>query len=190
MFYWFIKILVFIPFWLLYPTRVKKFAKIPKGKCVFVVNHRSNIDPLIMVNLLWREQHLIAKKELYKNKVLAFFLRKMKTIPIDREKVELTTIKQSLKVLKDEKILTVFPEGTRNKTKNVLGEIKEGAGLFAIKAGAPVVPVWIKKKPKPFCLNTIYIGEPFILDKNDLNQSSEIIKQQLLSLYDKTTKKK
>lgn len=190
MFYWFLKIIAYIPFWLLYPTKVKKFAKIPKGKCVFVVNHRSNIDPLIMVNMFWREQHVIAKKELYKNKLLSAILKGMKTIPIDRERVDLSTIKQSLTVLKKGKILTIFPEGTRNKTNNVLGEIKEGAGLFAIKGDAPIVPIWIKKKPRPFCLNTIYVGESFTLNKSDLEQSSKIIEQQLLLLRERTLKKK
>ncbi len=190
MFFWLLKIIAFIPFWLLYPTRVKKFAKIPKGKCVFVINHRSNIDPLIMLNMFWREQHIVAKKELYKNCMLRAILKGMKTIPIDREKTEITTIKQCLKVLKNNKILSIFPEGTRNKTGKVLGEIKEGAGLLAIKGDAPVVPIWIKKKSKPFCLNTIYVGEPFSLNKDQLKESSEIIKQKLLALHDQTIKKK
>lgn len=189
MFFWFVKILAFIPFWILFPTKIKKFAKIPKGKCIFVANHRSNIDPLIMLNVFWREQNIVAKKELYKNKVFSLVLKGMKTIPINREKVELSTVKHCLTVLKKNKILTIFPEGTRNKTNNILGEIKEGAGLFAIKGNAPIVPIWIKKKPRPFCLNTIYVGEPFVLTKDDLDDSSKIIAEKLLSLRERTLKK-
>ena len=190
MFFWLMKIIAYIPFWLLYPTRVKKFAKIPKGKCVFVINHRSNIDPLIMLNMFWREQHIVAKKELYKNCFLRAILKGMKTIPIDREKVEISTIKQCLKVLKNGKILSIFPEGTRNKTDKVLGEIKAGAGLLSIKGDAEIVPIWIKKKPKPFCLNTIYVGESFKLTKDQLKDSTQIIKQNLLALHEQTIKKK
>ena len=189
MFFWIIKLLAFIPFWLIYPTKIKKLGKIPKGKVVFVANHRSNLDPLIMLNMFWREQHVVAKKELYKNKLLAAFLKGMKTIPVDRSKVELTTIKQCLSVLKKNKTLTIFPEGTRNKTDKPLVEIKEGAGLIAIKGDAPIVPIWIKKKPKPFCLNTIYVGDAIHLKKEDLQHSNEIIKNELLSLREKTLKK-
>ena len=68
-------------------------------------------------------------------------------------------------------------------------EIKEGAGLIAIKGDAPIVPIWIKKKPKPFCLNTIYVGDAIHLKKEDLQHSNEIIKNELLSLREKTLKK-
>ena len=190
MFFWFIKIIAFIPFWILYPTRLKNKKNLPKGKCVIIANHRSNIDPLILVNMIWRKQHCVAKKELFKNCILRGFLKSMNAIPIDRQKVEISTIKQCLSVLKNNKILTIFPEGTRNKTDMPLGEIKGGASIFATKANAPIVPVWIKKKPKLFCFNTITIGTPFYITKEDSEHGDEIMKNKLLELRETVIDKK
>ena len=116
-------------------------------------------------------------------------MKVMKSIPVDREKVELSTLKQCFSVLKKDKILTIFPEGTRNKTKKPLLDIKDGAGIIAIKTNSPIVPIWIKRKPRPFVLNKIYIGEPFYLTKEDENPN-EIIKNKLLDVKNKRIKSK
>ena len=189
MFFWFIKVIAYIPFWLLYPTFIKKKTKLPKGKCIFVCNHVSNIDALILLNSFWRAQYVIAKKELFKRPLLRAFLKGMKSIPIDRDNVEISTIKQCMSVLKKDKVLTIFPEGTRNKTDKPLLEIKDGAGVFAVKSGAPIVPIWIKKRPKPFVFNTVYVGEPFYLTKENSQNSGEIIKNHLLNLRQEHIKK-
>ena len=131
--------------------------------------------------MIWREQHILAKKELFKHFGLRSFLKGMKSIPVDREKVEISTLKQCFSVLKNNKILTIFPEGTRNKTKEPLLDIKDGAGIIAIKTNTPIVPVWIKRKPMPFILNKVYIGEPFYLTK-DYENPNEIIKQKMLEV--------
>ncbi len=188
MFFWFIKIIAFIPFWIMFPARLKNKKNLPKGKCVIIANHRSNLDPLLLVNMIWRKQYCIAKKELFKNCLLRGFFKSMNAIPIDRQKVEISTVKQCLSVLKNNKILTIFPEGTRNKTNKALGEIKGGASIFAIKSNAPIVPVWIKKKPRLFCFNTIIIGKPFYITKEESSNSDEILKNKLLELSENATK--
>lgn len=190
MFFWFIKIIAFIPFWILFPTFIKNKKKIPKGKCIIIANHRSNLDPLILLNVIWREQHCVAKKELFKNKMLSGFLKKMKAIPIDRDNVEISTIKLCLNTLKKEKVLTIFPEGTRNKTLQPLLEIKNGASVFAVKSGAPIVPIWIKKNPKLFCFNTLVVGEPFYISKEDLDNGGQIMRENLLKVREMSLKKK
>lgn len=190
MLFWIMKVIAYIPFWLLYPIRIKKFNKIPKGKCIFIANHLSNIDPLIMVNMFWRKQFVLSKKELFKKPLLRAFLKGMNAIPIDRDNVEIKTIKQCLNVLKNNKTLTLFPEGTRNKTNNLLLEIKNGTGIFAARSNAPVVPMWFKKKPKLFCFNTLYVGEPFFISKDNVDNSGEIIRDNLIKLREKSLNKK
>ena len=184
-FYWFLKIICYIPFWLLYPTIIKKETKVPKGKCIFICNHKSNIEPLILMNAFWRIQHTVSKKELFKKWYTRPFLKAMKAIPIDRDKVDISAVKLCLSVLKKNETLTIFPEGTRNKTNEPLLPIKDGTGIFAIKSNAPVVPMWIKKRPKLFVINTIYIGKEFYINKEDAENANEIIKQKLLNLREK-----
>ena len=55
---------------------------------------------------------------------------------------------------------------------------KPGAATFAIKAKAPIVPIYIYKKPKPFRLNHILIGDPFELSEYyDMKITEEVIKE-------------
>lgn len=181
MFYYIMKILAFIPLWIFCPTIIKGKRNIPKGKCIFVINHRSNFDALIILNMIWRRQYVLCKKEAFKHFPTRCILKGMGAIPVDRQKVELSTLKQCFFVLGKEKVLTIFPEGTRNKTNEPLLKLKDGAGIIAQKTNSPIVPIWIKKKQKPFCFNTIYVGEPFYITKEDKN-SNEIISQKMLEL--------
>ena len=115
-------------------------------------------------------------------------MRQMRTIPIQRGKLDLTATKSALKVLKQGKGLVIFPEGTRNKTDKTLGSIKAGAAMFAIKSQSPIVPIWIKKKPKLFRCNVLQYGKPFILEEfydkklnaETLEKASKIIETKLL----------
>lgn len=91
-------------------------------------------------------------------------------IPIDRGKTDLNAIKLSMRVLNDEKVLTIFPEGTRNKTEQELSEVKAGAAMFAIKTKTPIVPVWIKKKPKVF-VQTLFALEKHSHLKNSTTKN-------------------
>lgn len=167
---------------ILYPTFLKNKKKIPKGRVILVSNHLSNVDPLLMAHKLWRKQHIMAKKQLFKGLTLPL-MKAMQAIPTDRDNVELSTIKSCLKVLKDDKILTIFPEGTRKKDKSVdLLPIKDGAGIFSVKVNAPIVPVWFVKKPRLFRFNKIIFGEPFYITKEDMPNANQIIREKMLEL--------
>lgn len=118
-------------------------------------------------------------------------------ISIDRKKTDIKAMKTSIKVLNKGKVLTIFPEGTRNKTEEDLSEVKAGAGMFAIKTKTPIVPVWIKKKPRPFMPNTLQFGKPFTLDEfydqklnsETMEKVGEIVAQKLLENKIETKKK-
>lgn len=184
----FIKIVLYVLLRFLYPTSFKGKKNIPKGRAVFICNHTSNIDVILVELSSWKKKYYLGKKELFKNKFVGGFLKSINTIPIDRNKADINAIKQSLKVLKNEKALVIFPEGTRNKTDKELSSIKAGAAMFAIKSKSPIVPIWIKKRPKLFRFNTLRYGEPFTLnefydkklDSETLSKAGEIITKKLL----------
>lgn len=161
----FVKFLVYPWVWLLFPTAFKGKKNIPKGRVIFICNHTSNIDGILLVLATWRKQYFLAKKELFKNKFMRGIMKFVHAIPVDRGKTDLNAIKLSMRVLNDEKVLTIFPEGTRNKTEQELSEVKAGAAMFAIKTKTPIVPVWIKKKPKVFRPNTLRFGKAFTLEE-------------------------
>lgn len=187
MIYWIVKIITFIPFLLLFPCRMVGKKKIPKGKVIFVCNHRSNIDYIYLWNCTWRKQYVLAKKELFKNKFVGWFFKKCGGIPVDRNNIDIGVIKNSLMVLKRGKILTIFPEGTRNKTDQDLLEFKAGASVFAVKSNAPIVPLYIKRKPHVFGFNKVMVGEPIYFDQSFKGEegtirANEIIRQKMLEL--------
>lgn len=183
-----LKVILYPIIWLLFPTIFKKTKNIPKGRAIFICNHKSNIDPIILILSTWRKQFFLAKKELFKNKFLKLVMKIANAIPIDRGKTDLSAIKKGINVLNKGNILTIFPEGTRNKTESELSEIKAGAALFAIKTKTPIIPIWIEKKPRIFRLNSIKFGTPFYLeefynqklDAEKLDKASLIIAEKLL----------
>ena len=105
----------------------------------------------------------MAKKELFDKKLKAKFIRWLGGIPVDREKLDITTIKECFKTLKNGDILVVFPEGTRNKKADEIDllPLKGGANLIAFKTNSKIVPVGMAKKYKVFRKNYMYVGEPY-----------------------------
>lgn len=192
------KFLFYIPVRLIFPTIYKGKKNIPKKNAIIVCNHRSNMDCIMLALSTFRNQKYLAKKELFKNKCFGGVLKGLGCIPIDREKTDLTAIKLSLKVLKQEKLLTIFPEGTRNTTDSDLQEVKAGACMLAIKSKSPIVPVWIKKKSKPFCINCVRFGKPFTLeefydkklDKETLELAAEKLQEKMMENKIETKKRK
>ena len=187
MLFWLVKIITFIPFAILFPCKFVGKKNIPKGKVILVCNHRSNIDFLYLWNNIWRKQFVLAKKELFKNKLVGWFFKKCGGISVDRENIDLSVIKNCLGVLRKDKLLTIFPEGTRNKTDQPLLEFKAGASVFAIKANAPIIPLYIKKRPHFFCFNKVIVGEPIYFDntfrgEEGTKKANEIIINKMLEL--------
>lgn len=134
------------------------------GGALICPNHISNIDPVVISFTTPREIHYMAKAELFKNRLLAWFFYKVKAFPVNREKVGIETIKTSLKVLKEEEILGIFPEGHRvnpeDRTPPASGFI-----VFAIKTKSPIIPVRIKGKYRFRGKLEIIIGQPIYLEE-------------------------
>lgn len=199
MFLWTLRILGFIPISIFHPTVVKGKKNLPKGKAILCCNHLSNAD--IVLYYLNTSQHLkiLAKKELFKNKFNGGFLKMLGAIPIDREEGDINAIKNCIKVLKQNKKLFIFPEGTRLKDeKEVLGELKSGLALIAIKTKTPIVPIWLEKKPKVFKKTVFRIGKPFELsqfygkklDEETLREANEIVRNKMLELQEESSRQK
>ncbi|MDO5027078.1 MAG: lysophospholipid acyltransferase family protein [Tissierellia bacterium] len=122
---------------------------LPQGKLIICANHISFMDPFILAMSFGKQVHFIAKKELFTNKLLAYLLKSLGAIPVDRKNLDLHAIKTSVKVLNDDKYLGIFPEGTR--VKEVKREnIKNGISYIALRAEADILPIEIKGRYIPF----------------------------------------
>lgn len=131
-----------------------------EGNIIIACNHKSNLDPIFIASAIQnREIAAIAKKELFKSKPLAFILNKLNVIPINRDKPDVSTIKNILRSIKDGYILGIFPEGTRVKEPG-FGQAKGGLTVFAVKGKADVVPISIISNYKFFNRVIVYIDKP------------------------------
>lgn len=152
---------------LLFPTKIIGKKNFIHEKAVICCNHYSSFDSILVASKLMREGcRCIGKEEAFKSKFGGWFLSKMGGIPIKRGENDLVAYRKILNALKSGKQLLIFPEGTRNKdAKADIAAFHTGAALFAIKSGAPIIPVLLFMKPEPFKKNYIIVGEPFRLDE-------------------------
>ena len=156
-------------FCLFHRMRVKGRDNIPKtGPVIIAANHASYLDPPIIGVAAWRrEVRFLARDSLYSNPFIKWFYLKLKTIPMSRERGDVAALKAGLKVLKNNQIIGLYPEGTRTQDGE-LQEAKGGIGFLIAKAKAPVVPTFIDGNfnafprgascPKPTKI-TVYFGE-------------------------------
>ena len=154
---------------LLWPTEIvhkERFDEMGGG--LVVCNHYAVPDTLIPVASLYkRELHVLAKAEAFEcAKIANWFLRKAGAIPVHRGEPDINAVKEVLGVLRADKKLVMYPEGTRNRegTKEML-EFKQGAARFAIKAKKPVLPMVYYRMHKVFRKNWLFVGEPISLEE-------------------------
>jgi putative phosphoserine phosphatase/1-acylglycerol-3-phosphate O-acyltransferase len=108
---------------------------------IFIFNHQSLLDSLVLAHLLRKDVVAFCKKEMSANPLVGPLLRQLDTVFIDREeKDQFAVLQKALGILGNGRSLVIAPEGSRS----VLGEIqpfKHGAFYLARKAGVPLVPI-------------------------------------------------
>ena len=156
-------------FRLIYLQRSYGKNNIPKnGSVILAGNHTSVLDALIMVSTPKRTVHMMAKKELFESKFTNFFFRSMGCIPVNRSIHDKDAKNEAVEVLKNNEVLGIFPEGTVNKTNEIVLPFKYGAVSFAKKTNAYIVPFAITGKYKIFRRSIkITYGKPYKV-KQDL----------------------
>lgn len=149
-------------FLFLFVYRIKSQGKenIPKeGGVIFAVNHRSWVDPFMVALTSPRPLTFMAKAELFKNPIFGKALKALGAFPVKRGKGDLAAVKTALSILKEEKVMMIFPEGTRVK-KGQTVEAKPGVAMFAIHAKTPIIPIKIDGEYGFMKRITVIYGEP------------------------------
>lgn len=111
----------------------------PKStRYVVTCNHESYNEILLLgVSLLPNQIHYMAKQELFKNKWFGGLLTRLNAFPVNRENPGPSTLKTPVKLLKDNKIVGIFPQGHRTTEE---APLKRGAATIAILAKQPILP--------------------------------------------------
>lgn len=139
MFYSFLKIVIYIFAKLFLRLEVTGKENIPQnGPVVIASNHLSLLDPPIIGVAATRKIHFMAKQELFVP-ILGSIYRTLGAFPVRRGAADRNAIKYGIDLLLAEKVLAIFPEGTRSKNGQ-LGKAAPGALMMAGKARAIIVP--------------------------------------------------
>jgi putative phosphoserine phosphatase/1-acylglycerol-3-phosphate O-acyltransferase len=111
------------------------------GPAVFVFNHQSLLDSLVLAHLLREDVVAFCKKEMANNPIIGPMLRQAGTIFVDRGATDQREVlQQALDVLRSGRSLVIAPEGSRSTLGNIQ-PFKHGAFFVARKAGVPIVPL-------------------------------------------------
>lgn len=144
----------------LYKVDIIGKENIPKDKGVLLCcNHIHLVDPLLLGSFIDRPIHFMAKAELFGAPGLKWLLPKLNAFPVRRGMSDKQALRQGIKVLKEDKILGIFPEGTRS----VSGQLQKGlsgVGFFALKTDALIVPCAIIGPYKIFQPVKLVYGKP------------------------------
>ena len=171
-----------------YRTEIKGLENIPKDEpLIFCGNHRTYVDPPLILSTAKRDMRFIAKEELRNNKGFAFLGILFDAIYVKRDAKDIGSIKEVLKALKNKQCIALFPEGTRNAMEK--GEKpKDGAIFFAVKSGAKILPCGIKGKIKKWTKTTITYGKPMDFsyvnpkNKEEIELATEKMMNEIINL--------
>ncbi|MGE5317872.1 MAG: AMP-binding protein [Chloroflexota bacterium] len=134
-------------FYLYFSFKAKGTENIPEGPVIFVPNHQSSFDGLFVASFLKRRMlkktYFYAKEKHFKQAWLKFLASRNNIIIVDINRDLKESIQKMAEVLRQDRSLIIFPEGTRTRTGN-LGEFKKTFAILSTELKIPIVPVSIK----------------------------------------------
>ena len=139
--YWLVRA-VLQPFFHLY-FRLSRIGRehVPEsGPVIYCSNHRSFLDPFVIATIARRPMYYVAKQELFRHRLVAWFLNSLGAFPVNRGAADQDMLVTAKAILERGDSVLMFAEGTRIRP-GALGRPKRGVGRLALETGAPVVPV-------------------------------------------------
>ena len=132
---------------------------------VVIANHRHALDPVVMAMGIPKHQIVfLAKKELAGNsRFRRNLLTDLHCILVSRHETDMEAMRSCMKAVKMNKILLIFPEGTRHH-EGQMEQIENGTSLIAMRSKAPIIPIYFDRKLSWFRVTNLYVGEPIPYD--------------------------
>lgn len=163
--------------------------KFPKeGGILLCSNHIDNLDPPVVGINAPRPVNFMAKEELFHLPLLKSILPGVRAFPVKRGMSDRDALRRAIKLLKDGEVVGLFPEGTRSKDGQ-LGKGFSGAGFFALRGEANVVPCAIVGPYKPFKRLKVVYGnaidmQPYRERKASAEEVTEVIMAHIAELLE------
>lgn len=149
-FYKIVKPLVTFFIKILFRPTIIGLDNIPKDKSVVLAgNHTKWLDPVMLVGITNRQIHFLAKNSLFKGPV-SIIVKGMGSIPVNRQIHDKDALINAKECLKGSAVVGVFPEGTINRTNDIIMPFKIGAVKMSHDTNSYLVPFVITGKYKLF----------------------------------------
>lgn len=190
--YKFLKILLKPIYKLYYNPKIynKENLKV-EGPIIIAGNHIHLMDQCNIIISTKRIINYMAKKEYFDNPKTRWFFKLVGCIPVDRSKKDESATNKALEVLNNGGAIGIFPEGTRNKTKEKLLPFKYGAVSMAEKTKSTIIPFAITGDYKFRSKNLkIKIGTPFKVENMSLEEANIHLYNEVSKLIDELNSNK
>ena len=191
--YSFAKTVVYTALKPIYRFEVIGAENFPKeGGILLCANHIDALDPPVVGINSPRPVNFMAKEELFNLPILKSILPGVRAFPVKRGMSDRDALRRAIKLLKEGEVVGLFPEGTRSKD-GTLGKGFSGAGFFALRGEANVVPCAIIGPYKPFRRLKIVFGEaidigPYRDRKASADEVTEVIMEHIAKLLEEYKK--
>lgn len=162
-----------------------------RGPYIIAANHLSWVDiPLVPAYLPGKVVYM-AKEEAFESR-LGWLVRFLGAFPVKRGEGDRQALRAAAEQLNNNKVLVIFPEGTRSKT-HTMAKAHAGLGMIALRAEVPVVPVAVWGSEKMFRsfrpTVTISYGKPIVLKpkgnkitREDIDQATETVMREIAAM--------
>lgn len=151
LFYKIVKPFISVLIKILYRPTVVGLENIPKeGRILLAGNHTKWLDPVTLVAVTRRPVHFLAKKELFDSKKTSWIVKGMGCVPVNRKIKDKNVLETAYKYLENECCIGIFPEGTINRTDDVIMPFKMGAVKACNQTKTKLVPFIITGEYKLF----------------------------------------
>lgn len=148
------------------------------GKIVLAGNHMCILDPILVLCCTKRIIHFLAKIELIKGP-FGFIFKNLGIIPVDRKIKDKSVMPAANKILENNGVIGIFPEGTINRTDDVTMRFKTGAVRLANENKCKIVPFAITSKYRLFGNRVcIYFDKPYSVSDNVIKEN-EILRDKI-----------
>lgn len=173
MFYNCAKAIVWFILKLLYRIKVYGLENVPKDSgYILASNHRCLLDPIFIAAELNSRVYFMAKKELFWFP-FSLLLRALGAFPVRRGEGDHSAVERADAIIKEKKILGIFPEGTRSKTGEPLRP-KSGIAVIAKDTQADILPVGIHFDGKLRLGSKVKISYGKLIKFEELNLCNEM----------------
>ncbi|HOC30711.1 MAG TPA: lysophospholipid acyltransferase family protein [Armatimonadota bacterium] len=170
--YWILSPALRLALFLLGPVHVFGLENVPKsGPVLLAANHTSYLDPLVVGFRCPRYVHFLGTRDVFDRFLIGFLARCMGGFPVDKAGMENTPNRVSVRFLRYNEAVLIFPEGKR--TRGIMATADSSIAQIALKAGVPVHPVLITGTHRSFSRDhpwfghgkiTVTFGKPIEID--------------------------